>query len=451
MLYPNGYGTQMISLSRMRDLHEPLAHPEFARRFFAYMEHKGFGVGGGFRATQPVKPGFAPPGQSFHEAQTFASGLSAYCAVDLVVAVPGGKHRAPTWDECADAPDWGLHTFIRTPKPEPWHIQSIEMRGWQTWVNAGRPDPQPFDLPGDTVNKYIVAGLDTNGTDHNAGEWIVPGGGAGLILQPDLSVRTCQLRNGRVTVGVENPMSYQRPMTRDTFTVPFEVSGEILLHSRATAPWILGEDRAPTWEWRPNFHPVFVDEDNNVVTGLSPIKNRWTASGQIDHVYGIPRREVHVADMDHDAQLGSWHRWLMRVPSIGTHEVYWDDVLVYRVVEKDPPASWWGRPMHAALRLDFYDYSLRNLNTTQPQPAEEVDMLVIEWKPGTPSFTGMISTGTQLAWLFDGNAAAVFAGVKKTTVTDVQLTALIKSSQTTTEAPPTLSSSDRALWVTRRG
>jgi len=56
-----------------------------------------------------------------------------------------------------------------------------------------------------------------------------------------------------------------------------------------------------------------------------------------------------------------------------------------------------------------------------------------------------------LAWLFDGNAAAVFAGVKKTTVTDVQLTALIKSSQTTTEAPPTLSSSDRALWVTRRG
>jgi len=146
MMHPNGYNTTMITLSRMRDLHEPKMHPEFSRRFFAYMEHKGFGVGGGFRTTQPVKPGFAEPGKSFHEAQTFASGLSAYCAVDLVVAVPGGKHRAPTWAECADAPDFGLHTFV---KNEPWHIQPFEIRGWQTWVNAGRPDPQPFTLPND--------------------------------------------------------------------------------------------------------------------------------------------------------------------------------------------------------------------------------------------------------------------------------------------------------------
>ena len=80
-------------------------------------------------------------------------------------------------------------------------------------------------------------------------------------------------------------------------------------------------------------------------------------------------------------------------------------------------------------------------------------MIVIEWKPGTSSYTGLISTGTQLGWLFDGNAAAVFigAGAKKTTVTNTQLTALIKSSQTTTEAPPTLSASDQTLWAQRRG
>ena len=143
-MYPEGYDTEMVTLEQMRAKHGPKMHAEFSRRFFAYMEHKGFGVGGGWRKVQPVKPGFAPPGQSFHESQTFASGIVAYCAIDLVVAVAGGKHRSPTWDECADAPEYGLHTFI---KGEPWHIQCQEMRGFQTWVNAGRPDPEFFPLP----------------------------------------------------------------------------------------------------------------------------------------------------------------------------------------------------------------------------------------------------------------------------------------------------------------
>lgn len=145
-LYPDGYGTAQVTLEQMVAKHGGRMHPEFARRFFAYMEHKGFGVGGGWRAVQPVKPGFAPPGKSFHESQTFASGISAYCAVDLVVAVPGAVHRSPTWAECADAPQWGLHTFVTG---EPWHIQPAEIRGFDSWVNAGRPDPPFFTLPGD--------------------------------------------------------------------------------------------------------------------------------------------------------------------------------------------------------------------------------------------------------------------------------------------------------------
>lgn len=146
-LYPNGYGTQMITLERMRELHEPNMHPEFARRFFRYIESKGglLGVGGGFRVTQPIREGFAPPGKSFHENQTFASGIVGYCAVDLVVPVPGRVHRSPTWAKCADAPQFLLHTFVTN---EPWHIQPIEIRGWQTWVDAGRPDPiNPNPIP----------------------------------------------------------------------------------------------------------------------------------------------------------------------------------------------------------------------------------------------------------------------------------------------------------------
>jgi hypothetical protein len=139
MDYPNGYGTARVSLDEMRRIHGPHMHPEFARRFFKYMEAKNglLGVGGGFRTTQPTKPGFAPDGKSFHQAQTFASGIVGYCAVDLVVGT-GGVHRAPTWSECADAPGFMLHTFV---SGEPWHIQPLEIRGHATWVSDGRKDP----------------------------------------------------------------------------------------------------------------------------------------------------------------------------------------------------------------------------------------------------------------------------------------------------------------------
>lgn len=153
--YPDGYGTRRLTLDELRERHAPRMHPEFARRFFAYLEHKkgALGIGGGFRTTQPTLPGFAPDGQSFHQAQTFASGTIGYCAADLVA--PDGpdadaSHDGVTWEATADAPLWGLHTFIKTPEPEPWHIQPIEIRGWQSWVNAGRPDPQPIQLPEET-------------------------------------------------------------------------------------------------------------------------------------------------------------------------------------------------------------------------------------------------------------------------------------------------------------
>ena len=153
-LYPIGYATSLVPMSVLRSKHEPKMHPEFARRLFPWLESMGgqIGIGGGWRDTQPTKPGFAPDGMSFHQSQTFASGIVGYAAVDLV-ARSGlvSNHRAPTWAESATAPRWGLHTFIKDP-PEPWHMQPVEMRGWSTWVNAGRPDPVAgFPLPGQPV------------------------------------------------------------------------------------------------------------------------------------------------------------------------------------------------------------------------------------------------------------------------------------------------------------
>lgn len=151
--YPYGYGRGTMTMSQLRARYEPKMHPEFARRLFPWIESMGglIGIGGGWRDTQPDKPGFAPDGKSFHQTQTFASGIKGYAAVDLVAVNGSGVHRAPTWAESATAPAYGLHTFIKTP-PEPWHMQPIEIRGWGTWDRSGRPDPDPtFVLPGGTT------------------------------------------------------------------------------------------------------------------------------------------------------------------------------------------------------------------------------------------------------------------------------------------------------------
>jgi hypothetical protein len=151
-LYPDSYGTRLVSFEQMVAKHGPKAHPEFARRLWAWLETEGgrLGVGGGWRApdTQPERPGFAPEGKSFHQDQRFASGIVAYAAVDLVHVDPPRAHRSPTWAETESAKAFGLHTFVTG---EPWHIQCVEMRGWQSWVNAGRPDPPHRTLPGDLV------------------------------------------------------------------------------------------------------------------------------------------------------------------------------------------------------------------------------------------------------------------------------------------------------------
>jgi len=151
ILYPDGYEADYLTLDQMIQKHGPRMHPEFKRRFFAYIAHKAglLGVGGGWRSTQPDLPGFAPDGKSFHLDQQYRSGFVGYAAVDLVT-VDGpdvnDRHDGVTWAMTADAPQWGLHTFI---SGEPWHIQCIEMRGWTSWRDLGRFDPDPnFVLPG---------------------------------------------------------------------------------------------------------------------------------------------------------------------------------------------------------------------------------------------------------------------------------------------------------------
>lgn len=158
--YPIGYGTQRVTIEELDRRYGPNAsipaHPGYWPRLRAWLISRNgqMGIGGAYRYTQPVKPGFAPPGKSFHEKQTYNSGRQCYAAVDLVATNSGGKHRSPTWAEvpkqASGHPDilkFGVHCNV---SGEPWHMQAIEMDGYTTWLNKGRPDPAlSFPLPGD--------------------------------------------------------------------------------------------------------------------------------------------------------------------------------------------------------------------------------------------------------------------------------------------------------------
>lgn len=152
--YPTGYGRTLVELDDLFRIHHvDKMHPEYARRLRAWIEAQGgrIGIGGSWRpaGTQPDKPGFAPEGRSFHQFQTFASGLVAFCAVDLVARNGTNVHRAPHWDEVPAqgtpaALAAGVHCNISS---ESWHMQPIEIDGWASWIAAGRPEPEPRTPP----------------------------------------------------------------------------------------------------------------------------------------------------------------------------------------------------------------------------------------------------------------------------------------------------------------
>jgi hypothetical protein len=215
-LYPTGYGTRLVTLDELfRSHHLDRMHPEFARRLRRWLESQNgrIGIGGSWRATgtQPDKPGFAPEGKSFHQDQRFASGLVAFCAVDLVAVEPGKAHRSPRWSEVpesgsAGARVWGLHCNVRS---EPWHMQPIEVGGYATWVRNGRPDPvagyalpaAPAPTPETNPLAEIAAAISAakattirRGSKGDAVKWLQIGlnnhAGEGLRVDGDFGTRT---------------------------------------------------------------------------------------------------------------------------------------------------------------------------------------------------------------------------------------------------------------------
>jgi hypothetical protein len=152
---PYGYLRGERSLGEVQNILMAHYHPGYVRRIIPWLESKGgrIGVGGHWRATgsQPDKSGFAPEGKSFHQDQRYSDGFVGACAVDLVARNGTNNHRSPTWAEVPaqgsiQAALWGLHCNIGS---EAWHMQPVEIDGWLTWFNNGRPYPRKdYKIPG---------------------------------------------------------------------------------------------------------------------------------------------------------------------------------------------------------------------------------------------------------------------------------------------------------------
>lgn len=157
LLVPFGYGQQYRRLDWIAIWLLAHHHPEYVRRVVTWFAYKNgeIGPGGGWRATgmQPDRQGFAPEGQSFHQDQIYADGFVGAAALDIVARDgPDAdfSHDGVQWSMVlpqwsAEAERWGLHCNISS---EAWHLQPIEIDGWRSWRNNGRPAPRPnYPIP----------------------------------------------------------------------------------------------------------------------------------------------------------------------------------------------------------------------------------------------------------------------------------------------------------------
>jgi peptidoglycan hydrolase-like protein with peptidoglycan-binding domain len=167
--FPTGYANRLVTMTELRERHEPKMHPEYARRIFACIEAADglVGIGNGWRstATQAANHAkapntFAPAGSSFHESHPWSSNVEAYAAVDTV-----GRHaqHQQAWNWMRDnAGRFGLCTFWDV-NGEPWHTQFVDLpKGVKSWQASGCPDPPRFAVPG------ADAGADASVTIHSA-------------------------------------------------------------------------------------------------------------------------------------------------------------------------------------------------------------------------------------------------------------------------------------------
>lgn len=157
-LYPSGYDRSLVTIEQLRARWRKAPdgrtemEPEYEARLFAWIVAQGgqIGIGSSGRNFGESTSSATIAGKSFHQRQRFAGGTYWFAAVDLVARNPGKVHRAPSWSEVpvqgsTQALSWGVHSNVGTPgqaDAESWHMQPVEIDGFDTWVAMGRPRPK---------------------------------------------------------------------------------------------------------------------------------------------------------------------------------------------------------------------------------------------------------------------------------------------------------------------
>lgn len=88
-----------------------------------------------------------------------------------------------------------------------------------------------------------------------------------------------------------------------------------------------------------------------------------------------------------------------------------------------------------------------------PVPSSEVEMIILNRKPGTPEWDAMVWTGTHLSGLRGGRDTLLAAGVQERTVPDDdEMDRIIHSGQTTNDCPPSMAKIPRLAqsWMARQ-
>ncbi len=130
---------QMMSKSTVYKL-----HPEVRRRFKALIlkaseEGVPLGCGTGWRIQPVNKPGFASPGNSYHEGFPADGVAAGALAIDTV--------PAPSWPWMErNIGAYGFRSFKNVGN-EPWHIQPVEISTSRHWAVTS-PNVPVFNLPG---------------------------------------------------------------------------------------------------------------------------------------------------------------------------------------------------------------------------------------------------------------------------------------------------------------
>lgn len=236
-LYPFGYGTELCHLDELVDRFADPMHPEYRRRLFAYLEscEGRIGIGSAWRPTPDPVSSASAQGKSFHQDQRFASGWVGIAAIDAVCPVPGAVHRAPTWSEVpAQGSDlasvWGIHANV---SGEPWHLQPVEIDGYQTWCDHGRrdpvagypcptpnpkPDPEPDPEPAEDDEMKLYACVDQDNL-----VWV----GDGVTRRRVVGSQQWNLMVKRSTAG-SGPTLYFAVQNPGQITDPQSVVGRVL-------------------------------------------------------------------------------------------------------------------------------------------------------------------------------------------------------------------------------